>query len=285
MSIIIPHKNDADGLSRLLASIPDRADVQVIIVDDHSDIDVRSITHRKPNTTLFRSDGHGAGAARNTGLRHATGDWLLFADSGDYFTDGAFDVIDSQLGAHEQVVYFSPTARHEKDNLSTIRHMAYAALVREYLETGSPWIRYKFFPPWSKMIRKDLIVTTGINFDETPVANDVMFSLKVGVNAESIKAVDHPIYCIMKFTDKGLTNKRSSPFLRVRIDNTIRCNRYLTQAGARRYRSSMWTLLKEAWRIDKVMFLKTLTRSIISMQPLVNRYDLVKLRRRRSRNR
>lgn len=36
-SIIIPHYNNEQDLRRCMASIPDRDDVQIIIVDDNSD--------------------------------------------------------------------------------------------------------------------------------------------------------------------------------------------------------------------------------------------------------
>ena len=36
-SIIIPHYNNAEDLKRCLASIPEREDVEIIIVDDNSD--------------------------------------------------------------------------------------------------------------------------------------------------------------------------------------------------------------------------------------------------------
>ena len=35
-SIIIPHKNSPDLLKRCLESIPDRTDIQVVVVDDNS---------------------------------------------------------------------------------------------------------------------------------------------------------------------------------------------------------------------------------------------------------
>ena len=44
-SIIIPHKNSADLLQYCLDSIPNRDDVQVIVVDDNSDADKVDFDH------------------------------------------------------------------------------------------------------------------------------------------------------------------------------------------------------------------------------------------------
>ena len=39
-TIVIPHKNVPDLLERLISSIPFREDLEIIVVDDHSDADV-----------------------------------------------------------------------------------------------------------------------------------------------------------------------------------------------------------------------------------------------------
>ena len=46
-SFIIPHKNCPNLLQRCVDSIPERDDVQVIVVDDNSDAD------KKPSNTLM----------------------------------------------------------------------------------------------------------------------------------------------------------------------------------------------------------------------------------------
>ena len=44
-SVIIPHKNIPKLLQRCLDSIPVRDDLQVIVVDDNSDLDVVDFSH------------------------------------------------------------------------------------------------------------------------------------------------------------------------------------------------------------------------------------------------
>ncbi|HCE47774.1 MAG TPA: glycosyl transferase family 2, partial [Prevotellaceae bacterium] len=71
-SVIIPHYNSPDLLMRCLASIPDREDIQVIVIDDNSSADVVNFTNfpgkeRIYTTLLFNKDNQGAGHARNLG--------------------------------------------------------------------------------------------------------------------------------------------------------------------------------------------------------------------------
>lgn len=90
-SIIIPHHNIPDLLGRCLRSIPEREDVQVIVVDDNSPGNenyLRDIPElsRKNVEFYITKDGLGAGHARNVGLSHAIGKWLVFSDSDDFLS-------------------------------------------------------------------------------------------------------------------------------------------------------------------------------------------------------
>ena len=49
-SIIIPHKNIPELLIRCLNSIPDREDIQIIVIDDNStDADIYSVMYPELN--------------------------------------------------------------------------------------------------------------------------------------------------------------------------------------------------------------------------------------------
>ena len=90
-TIIIPHKNAPLLLQRCLDSIPFRDDIQIIVVDDDSSSDVVDFmdfpgSSREDVEIIFTKEGKGAGYARNCGLLHARGKWLLFADADDFFS-------------------------------------------------------------------------------------------------------------------------------------------------------------------------------------------------------
>ena len=81
-SIIIPHKNIPQLLQRCLDSIPFRGDVQVIVVDDNSDSSIVNFENfpgiKRPNIEVYLTkEGRGAGYARNVGLQHVKGKWIL----------------------------------------------------------------------------------------------------------------------------------------------------------------------------------------------------------------
>ncbi len=100
-------------LQRCLDSIPERDDIQTIIVDDNSSPDIVDFDqfpgcHRKNTEVYLTKEGRGAGYARNVGLKHAEGKWLIFSDADDFFADEFSSILDEMIEAEEDL-FFSIT--------------------------------------------------------------------------------------------------------------------------------------------------------------------------------
>ena len=111
VSVIVPTRDRVRWLGEALDSIRvvaarlgERAALDVLVVDDGSDPATEDLA------TVFgarylRADGRGVSAARNTGLRAATGDVVAFLDDDDVWTEqqlaGQLDLLeaDASLGA------------------------------------------------------------------------------------------------------------------------------------------------------------------------------------------
>ncbi|MGV9819962.1 mycofactocin biosynthesis glycosyltransferase MftF [Nocardia xishanensis] len=81
VTVIVPLRNNADGLARLLAALRGHT---VIVVDDGSDRPVRIPESRGTRcrvTVLRHDEGQGPSAARNAGLRAATTEFVAFLDA------------------------------------------------------------------------------------------------------------------------------------------------------------------------------------------------------------
>ncbi len=197
-SIIIPHHEIPELLQRCLDSIPDTPEVQVIVVDDNSSEDKVDFTHfpglcRKYTECIFDRDGGGAGHARNVGLKHATGKWLVFADADDYFVDGAFDVFNIHCNDQEDVIQFkadsvdsndfTPSFRHMKINNAIDKSLSGVISAKEAILTEPA--------PWSKMFCREHIMLRHILFDEIYASNDAMFVVKATCWAEDNRVTTH----------------------------------------------------------------------------------------------
>ncbi|WP_158221271.1 glycosyltransferase family 2 protein [Salimicrobium humidisoli] len=210
LSIIVPHFNSSGSLERLIASIPARHSLEIIIVDDHSaptekaKLEVLSDKFYK-HRLLFLANGIGkksAGAARNEGLYYASGQWILFADADDYFLDGFYEKVSAFFESEYDIVYFTPISVYNNTDDEADRHAKYEVLVKSYLKEKNRIaelkLRYQFEVPWSKLFRRSLIMKNYIKFDEVMHANDVLFSVKTGYYAQEVYASDERIYCATK---------------------------------------------------------------------------------------
>jgi GT2 family glycosyltransferase len=83
LSIVVPAYQNEAGLAECLRALAPSAgpDTEILVVDDGSTDDTSGVAARLGATVVRLEVNRGAGAARNEGARHATGDVLLFVDS------------------------------------------------------------------------------------------------------------------------------------------------------------------------------------------------------------
>lgn len=281
-SVIIPHYNSEVELKKLLESIPDQNYIEVIVIDDRSSTDdFRKVVQNSvlKNITSYINEGvKGAGAARNIGLDKAKGQYLLFADSDDFFTDNAFKYIEEAVSTAPEVdiIFLNVTSQKANGELG-IRHINISSLVSNYIRKSgkyySDMIRFTHNGPAGKVIKRSFIRENQIRFDETIVANDGMFSLKAGKCAKKIKVFDKTIYCITQSND-SLTRQKNVDYYRVRLEVFVRYYNFLTPKERKKVQVSPLPMLlsskdygvKEIFR--SVLFLKKNDISLLKNLPL-----------------
>lgn len=215
-SIIIPHHNIPGLLRRCLASIPRRDDLQVIVVDDHSDNkyipELRKIEEDFPRITmLYLEMNGGGGKARNEGLRMAKGRYVLFADADDFFNYCLDQVLDDYQNTDYNIVYFDASSVDTDTYVNAKRAISLhqkITLYRRCPEKAIFQLRYLFGEPWCKMVRREVIEQHGIQFSETIIHNDTKYSYLVGYYCQNAHVDPRAIYCV---TDRvGSVSKCSS---------------------------------------------------------------------------
>lgn len=106
VSIIIPVYNQEELVIRALDSIPDRDDVEVLVINDGStDHTWENLTSYKrlKNLKLFNNEKNlDIGLSRNVGFDNATGHWLYALDSDDYFYTNEFNAVVDYLDNLEE---------------------------------------------------------------------------------------------------------------------------------------------------------------------------------------
>lgn len=265
-TFIIPHHNCPDLLDRCLSSIPQRDDIQIVIVDDNSDADKKPIECGRPEVEyvyIDKKDTKGAGKARNIGLSKAKGKWLLFADSDDYYNEDFIKVLDLYKDKDIDVLYFNYTfIDGETGNLLPINNLQDTIDSFDQSKEKEDIIRYQNNSPWTKMVRRDFIEQIRVYYEEVPNGNDVLFSLWIGYKAKEIAVNSEKLYNYIK-TSNSLGTKNQSPIeLMCRITHVVKHNAYNNRLGHNEWNTNLLKyIVSLIYRMnlkDSIVFIKVL---------------------------
>jgi len=287
-SIIIPHKNIVSLLVRCLDSIPDNFNCQIIVVDDESNKETKDILYKLQNKytnlEIYESYGKGAGAARNIGINHANGEWIIFADADDFFLKDAFELIEEYARHRFDIVYFAIKSVYSRSLEPARRHLHKISNLnrfKNYPLKLEKWLRYEYTEPWGKMFRTDFIRNNKIIFYESKVANDYLFSVMSGYMAKSISFSMIPIYCVT-IRENSLCNKMFDINAKIisRIDAYIKVENFLNSHNIALYPCSIYILKALIINIPRLtMFIADLKKINITYKYLLLKapYNCIKL--------
>lgn len=277
-SVIIPHKNRPKMLQRCLDSIPRRDDVQIIVVDDKSDpkqVDFNNFPGQNDSHVeiYFTKKGKGAGYARNVGLEHAKGKWVLFADSDDWYLDNLSEMMDKYADSEFDMLVFRTKRIDYKEN--DVKNTYDIFFDEAILKNNYERIRYSYPCPVGKFIRRRIVEKNGIRFQEIRYANDVMFALKVSFYSQKIKVIDDVIYCVYQ-SNNSLTRNENwrNPYTRIKV--SLEAYLYLKKIGKENYVEGEWIIIwNRLWRISKIkaiFVLFTNIRKVFGIQVSISKF-------------
>lgn len=247
-SIVIPHKNSPRELARMLQSITQRDDCEIIIVDDASDpatVDFDNFpgTERADCRVIFNSRSIGAGFARNVGLDHAKGEWLLFADADDYFTPRLSELLDTYKGRRDtDMVIFDADCVDASGRSLPLSLNRYIDAHRRGKEYAADVLRYGFWAPWSRLIRRELFVNNNIRFRHLTTANDLMAIVLAGCAAHDIEVFHQRVYTYCKYSEGSHTEKAydRQAYLQ-RLEQKLQLNEIYRREGY----PYLWPIIRE----------------------------------------
>lgn len=260
-SIIIPHKNIPGLLRRCLKSIPVRNDVQVIIVDDNSELHKMDFENfpglNAPNTEIyFTKEGKGAGYARNVGLSKAKGKWIIFADADDFFNDCFNELLDKYREVKADLVLFQ-TNSVDNETLKSRKSRGnhYNDWIKKSCTEGKIMeeIKYKVYSPCGKFFSHNLVKKYEIKFEEVFSSNDVMFSTLSGHYADKILLDLNYLYC-STIRGGSLEYTITKEHIQPRLYAAIRQYHFLFSVNKAKYRMNIWVFIFQLRKLDKKGF-------------------------------
>src|SRR4051794_27139056 len=201
LSVVVPIYNVAPYLDECLASIArqTRAELEVVMVDDGSTDDSAAIAARfadtDPRFTLVRKANAGLGAARNTGLEHATGEYLMFVDSDDSLAPYAAEILVGSIDKTGSDFSCGGVMRQKTRGMqsSPMQRGAFAETkLRTHVSRLPALLGDR--TAWNKVYRRSFFDEHGFRFPEGVLYEDIPVTIPAHVLAKSVDVIAVPVY-------------------------------------------------------------------------------------------
>ena len=232
LSIIIPVYNAANYLHSCVNSILSQSyqDFELLLINDgstdHSGELCNEYADSNPFIHVFHKVNGGVSSARNTGIKHAQGDYIIFVDSDDRLEANALSIL-MQQDTHSDLTFFG-SAFHLKGG-ETILYKPDPQYYDPFSEVQSGMmnlITNSLYPDylgftWNKMFKSAIIKRQHIFFVENlSYREDEVFTLQYAAFCSSLTTLPDILYHY-RVSDTGLTQKRQSI-----QDFILLCNSY-----------------------------------------------------------
>lgn len=246
VSIITPVYNAQDTLERTLLSLRRQTygHIEFICVNDASsdlslamlNVFAHAVDGREGFTVKIIShpQNKGVSAARNTGLNHASGEFILYVDADDSLeTDAVESCVQEALRTGADIVYFQWCLVFQNSERTMLQPTCATPLeaIQAMLAGRMRWNLWLF------MVRRSLYEAYSIRF--IPGANmgeDLLVTLKLFVHAAHISLLDRVLYHYRQDNAGSISKTFSTQHMREVETNIGEIERYL---GASQYASAI----------------------------------------------
>lgn len=198
-SIIVPAFNVQGYLRQAVESVAGHPSAEVLIIDDRSTDDTSVLadelaaTHREVSVVRPPSNA-GLGEARNLGLRHAVGDYILFLDGDDYFVDGAIDRIGRAIReSSPDIVMFGYARLYPNGRADEGIVRSPLQLEGAFTAGAHPEVYTVLNVAWNKAYRRAFLEDAGLAFPPG-YYEDIPWTYPLLASARSIVGIDKPLY-------------------------------------------------------------------------------------------
>jgi glycosyltransferase involved in cell wall biosynthesis len=184
VSVIVPVYNTADFLEQCITSLIEQTlkNIELIFVDDGSTDNsveiLKKYQSEDDRIKIYRQQNLYAGVARNNGMKHATGKYIIFLDSDDYFERKMLEDLYKAAEQNQTDIvlfgffgYDNETGSTEYKPFPRIKSGVFTPedLGKEIFEVCD-------VIPWNKFYLREFVVETGLEFQNILNCNDAYFT-------------------------------------------------------------------------------------------------------------
>lgn len=209
VSVIVPVFDVEEYLEECLASVRAQSHerLEILLVDDGSTDRSPAIAERHaaedPRVRIVRQANAGLGAARNTGIRHATGDYLCFVDSDDILRQDGIRLMLSSAESSGSDIVVCAAVRFDEDGRT---RPAWVDDLHLHRRIGISVVDYPDIVrnnyTWNKLFRSTFWQRCGLWFREGVSYEDQPIITQLYARASSIDVLPEIVYEWRKRSDR-----------------------------------------------------------------------------------
>lgn len=240
ISVIIPIYNSKDTLAITLNSLIKQtySRLEIIIVDDCSTDDSLMLVNQyveqmkkdsEAQVKVFLHEQNmGVASARNTGLDHATGEFICYVDADDWIEPNAIELmVDKAMTSKADIVGFNWWLSF-KQNERKMKQPKFSdsRQVIEWMMIGKMrWNLWMFF------VTRDLYTANSIRFiPDMNMGEDMMVMMKLFICADRVAYLDNALYHYGQSNINSLTKVYSEKHMKEVTYNMKELERFLVDS-------------------------------------------------------
>ena len=189
VSIIVPVYNSEKYLEKCIKSLTHQTekDIEIILVNDGSNDNSEKIIKKYKDKRIkyISKNNEGIGKTRNTGIKEAKGEYLMFIDSDDYVDTKCVKVMYEAAKNNKSDLVIS---NFYKDYNGKLEKISIPSFESSSLKKNPNILNYVNMGPCNKLFKRTLL--KNIRFDEENKYEDVLFVCKSLINAKKIVHID-----------------------------------------------------------------------------------------------
>lgn len=212
VSVIVPMYNVSKVMKRSIESLYAQtlSGIELIFVDDHS-VDgtldtLQSLLPQKEGLQVKivrHAENRGVAVARNTGLDHATGEYIYYVDADDYIEPNTLEKLygtakgcDADIVGCEWFLTFEKNERHMKQADVTSGNELFVKMAHGVMRWNL----------WLFLVKRSLYERNGFRFIEgMNMGEDMMVMMKLALHADKVHIVHEPLYHYIQTNSGALT--------------------------------------------------------------------------------
>ncbi len=194
ISVIVPVYNVEQYLTQCLESVLKQTygDLEILLIDDGSTDRSGSICDayqaKDGRIKVFHTDNHGLSAARNIGLDHASGEYILLLDSDDWIDEKTVQILAEYAVEHDADVVSCAYYCEWKNRCNLEEKIDYPIILEgKQIMRAHIQESYLGYVPWNKLYVKKLF--SDIRYPAVRSHEDVLITHRLLASAEKVVCI------------------------------------------------------------------------------------------------